>query len=271
MMADDDEQCFYYFTFEKPNKVRVNAKIRLKVTVSVGDAIVQAAIAKRLIQQSDDTQQFLERVVAICGEWQLENEYFGDTLQETNSDLTPIAKSTPIVIKLPQEFAPMLPLSSRRSVNDVLRRAGTMEYLDYPANLDEDESDEEGPSGSIQTQLKGRLRFASKKLGLGYTSPEQRTVLEKNINLLADVFCFIQKQWHKLFRVEFPELAPRYKESELLKQVVRCRRQFSMFVAQRSFGMMKSYQVLFCRGGPCTAIRLQLNPRTTIQKYLSEV
>ncbi len=174
-MADDDK-CIYYFVFAKPNKVEVTVRLKLKGTDSVGDAIVQAAIAKGLIQQTDDTRVFLEGVEAKCGRWHLECEYFGDTLQETHTDMTPI-KSTPILIKMPQVLRPMPPL---RSVNAVLRREGTMEYLDYPNNLDEetegnnDGYDEEGLLDTLQNQLRDRLRFASTRLGLGYTSPEQK-------------------------------------------------------------------------------------------------
>ena len=81
-------------------------------------------------------------------------------------------------------------------------------------------------SQDLDVQVRKELYILVESSELGYFSHDQKTTLQKNLYIISNVLCFVDKHWKTLLKADYPAIPDGdYSFSQLLRALLKCGRE----------------------------------------------
>lgn len=142
-------------------------------------------------------------------------------LHKFDSPETPIFRKG-LIIKSGQLVAEEVQPKPLKNPFDVMMGSGTPQAAKFvdPPTLQSD--------SRLDVQLKSKVfEYLLNDVKLGYYSPQQKELLERNVGKIVSTLCMLEKHWSRFFQNIFPQLPSKYSDYELVTLVTQCRRNSS--------------------------------------------
>ena len=226
-------------------------------STTVVQALLKAVQKIHELSDMSDVEKLEKRVAFVhCNGCDLKSVLHYN-LAENDCETTPLTK-VPIVLSVTDGGAVQPKAMPKRTINAaLLEDSNKLDFLpcaprslpflskepygivDVPDEVNDSSSDSDSnsdsgssdskespskPAENVQTELCNLIKNLFLKLGIGYEDKGDEEVLLSFVTLTKDTLCFVSKQWPKLLKKEFPEIAsPDMQCNALLELIKLCR------------------------------------------------